>query len=122
MRLPSDEFVINIHKLRQMSLVVVHGALDLANIHLLADAVDYLGYREVPLLLDLTRVRYIDSTGLHFIRRVYDQYASKNVPFAMVANAMVRRLCGLLSLTTVIPIFATTTLARDHFVAAQSGH
>jgi len=122
MRLPSDEFVINVHKLRRMSLVVVCGAVDLTNIHLLADAVDHLGYREVPLLLDLTGVRYIDSTGLHLVRRVYDQCASKNVPFAMVANAMVRRLCALLSLTTVIPIFATTALARDHFGAEQSAH
>jgi anti-anti-sigma factor len=120
MRLPSDEFAITVHKLPQMSLIAVRGALDLTNIHLFADAVDHLGYREVPLLLDLTRVRYIDSTGLHFIRRVYDQCASKNVPFAMVANAMVRRLCGLLSLTTIIPIFANTALARDHFAAEQS--
>ena len=43
MRLPSDEFVISVHKLRRMSLIVVHGALDLTNIHVLADAVDHLG-------------------------------------------------------------------------------
>jgi anti-anti-sigma factor len=100
-----------------MSVVIVHGAIDLTNVHVLTEAVEHLVGREVPLLLDLTRVRHVDSTGLHFMRRVHDQCASKDVPFATVANPMVRRLCGLLALTTVIPIFANTTLARDHFVA-----
>lgn len=122
MRLPSDEFAITVHKLHRMSVIIVEGALDLTNIHVLADAVDHIVYREVPLLLDLTGVRYIDSAGLHFIRRVHDQCASTGVPFAMVANAMVRRLCGLLSLETVIPIFANTTLARDHFLAEWGAH
>jgi|AmaraimetFIIA100_FD_contig_61_7541865_length_1002_multi_5_in_0_out_0_2 anti-anti-sigma factor len=122
MRLASDEFVITVHKLHRMSVIIVRGALDLTNIHVLADAVDHIVYREVPLLLDLTGVRCIDSAGLHFIRQVHDQCAGKHVPFAMVANATVRRLCGLLSLETVIPIFANRTLARDHFVAEWGAH
>ncbi len=114
---PSDEFVMNVHKLHQMSLVIVHGEVDLANIHLLADAVDHLVCRKVPLLFDLTDVRYIDSTGLHFMRQVHERCARKHVPFAMVTSTMVRRICGLLSLETVIPIFPNATLARDHIVA-----
>jgi anti-anti-sigma factor len=121
MRVPSsDELIINVHKLRQMSIIVVHGAVDLTNIHMLVDAVDHLVFRDVPLLFDLTKVGYIDSTGLRFIRRVHQQCANKGVLFAIVANGMVRRLCGLLSLETIIPIFANVGLARDHFVAEMA--
>jgi anti-anti-sigma factor len=111
---PSDEFDIKVHKLDEISIIIVHGEIDLANIHLLADAVDHAVCRAVPLLFDLIRVRYIDSSGLHFMRQVHEQCATKHIPFAMVTNTMVRRICGLLSLETVIPIFPSTTLARDH--------
>lgn len=116
----TDDFVMDVHKLRQMSLVILHGEVDLARIHLLADAVDHLVCRKVPLLFDLTNVRYIDSTGLHFMRQVHEQCEREHVQFAMVTSALVRRLCGLLSLEAVIPIFPTTTLARDH-IAAEWG-
>lgn len=112
----SAEFDVMVHNLHHMGIVIVRGAIDLANIHLLEDAVDHVAYREVPLLLDLANVRYIDSTGLHFIQQVHEQCASKHVPFAVVANAIVRRLSGLLSLDAVVAMFPDTTLAREHLV------
>ena len=112
-----DEFCITVHKLHQLSLITMRGEIDLANVHLLAGAVEHLGRREVPLLFDLTQVRYIDSTGLHFLRQAQEQCARQHVPFAVVTNAVVRRLCGLLSLEALIPIFQDATSARDHIFA-----
>lgn len=113
----SEDFVINVHKLQQTSLIIVRGEIDLANIHILADAVDHLVRREVPLLFDLTKVRYIDTVGLHFLRRVHEQCARQHVPFAVVTNRRVRRVCGLFSLDTLIPMFPNMTLARDNMAA-----
>ncbi|HLJ59497.1 MAG TPA: STAS domain-containing protein [bacterium] len=116
-----DDLATKVHKLREMSVVVAYGEVDLTNVHLLKDLLDHLSAREVPLLLDLAKVRYIDSAGLELLMQTYQHCRAQGMPFAVVAEPLVRRTFSVLSLETVLSVFDNAASAREHLVAEWWG-
>ena len=106
--------------LPKMSVLILRGEIDLSNVKTLEDGIGHLFRRDLPLLLDLSGVRYIDATGLNLLSRTHDACRMRRIPFAVVANSLIRRICGVLSLQTSLktgfPIFPTATLAQQYLL------
>ena len=71
----------------------------------------------LPLLVDLRGIRYLDSSAIHLLPCTRELHSRKQTPFAIVANPIVHRICGVLGLETRIAIFCDTAQAYDHFGA-----
>ena len=107
---------VKTHSVSAVRYVIARGDIELANVHVLSEPLDRVLARTAPVLLDLTGVRYTDSTGLNFLLRIHDRSRQKYIPFAVAANPLLRRICGVLSLQTVFPIFSNTTLAHEYLI------
>ncbi|GEM_PF-852981 len=114
-RFRDDLLDVKIYKRSDMNVIAAKGEIDLSNISVVEDAIDDVLARDLPLLLDFTGLRYIDSTGLNVLARVNERARQRRVPFAIAANPTVRRILGVLSLHTVFPVFPDTAQAREYF-------
>ncbi len=119
MKFRDDMLEVKVYQLSDMSVVAASGEIDLSNIGVVENAVSMVFDRDLPLLLDFTGLRYIDSTGLRVLTEISDRCQMRQTPFAVAADTAVRRICGVLSLETVFPIFPNPTLAREYFFARE---
>ncbi len=116
------ELSIKTRRLQTVTLIAVQGEVDLANFQTLGSVLGAAVGGDSPVLLDLTKVRYIDSTGLGLLLRMHEDCHAKRIPFVVAANPLVRRICNVLSLQTVVPIFDHVRSARAHLEAVQARH
>ena len=94
------------------SIVRASGEIDVPNVHLLAEMLEAaLGDRRT-IIVDLTGVSNIDSTGLNVLIRMHEQCALRNVSMAVVYTSQnLRRIFSVLSLENVLRIFPTVDWA-----------
>jgi anti-anti-sigma factor len=117
-----DELLhVKVYKLSEMSVIAAAGELDISNISALVSVVDGLFVRNLPLLIDFNELKYIDSMGVNTLVHIHERCTSKRIPFSVVANQVVRRILGVMSLQDLFSVFDNTTLAREYFAAAQRG-
>jgi anti-anti-sigma factor len=114
-----DGLHYKVFRLPDVSLITVQGEIDLANAHVFGSALSQLSSRGLPVLVDLTKIQYIDSTGIHALLRAHEQCRTNGVPFAVATNRLVQRICAAVSLDHKFRIFANIPLARGHFAARR---
>lgn len=93
-------------------IVRVSGEIDLPNVHLLAEMLEAALDDRRTIIVDLTGVSNIDSTGLNVLIRMHEQCALRKVNMAVVYTSQtLRRIFSVLSLENVFRIFPTVDAA-----------
>lgn len=98
------------------------GELDIASAPWLRETLlSTLNTRSSPLVIDLSELTFIDSTGLNALVAGYNRAKQLERPYAVAGmrrnTATVFRITAL---DTVIPIYATASDARDNLVDPTS--
>ena len=93
-------------------IVRVSGEIALPNIHLLAEMLDAALSDRRTIIVDLTGVSTIDSTGLNVLIRAHEQCGLRRTIMAVVFTSQtLRRIFSVLSLENVFRIFPTVDAA-----------
>ena len=97
------------------NVVTVRGEIDLSNVHALEEVCDRgLRSSSLPLIIDLSRVAYIDSTGLNTLIKVHERCHARRVEFAVTfTSRLMWRIFSVLSLQEKIQIFPTVQAATE---------
>lgn len=102
----------------------LRGEIDLAN----ARAIGSLVTGAVPneaagVVLDLSDVTYLDSSGVHLVFDLSERVASRQQRLALVVpeNARIRRVLDLVNVSAVLPVAATSAEAIGA-VRGGTGH
>jgi anti-sigma B factor antagonist len=85
----------------------VTGALDLCTAEHLASAVDhYLEQRATRLILDLRRLEYLDSEGIHALRRAQMRASTGGCQICLIrpSNRFVQRVLAMATLDQIVPV------------------
>jgi anti-anti-sigma factor len=93
------------HADEKTSFVVVRGEVDISNAHLLGSQI--MGYRRGEFIhVDLTGVRYMDSSGLKQLLAMHRLAAEceANLAVFIPENQALHRLFSTVGLTDVLPI------------------
>jgi anti-anti-sigma factor len=104
-------------------LISVEGELDLSTADRVRSPAESAIAAGRPMLLDLERCSFIDSTGLRFVLQIHDRLtkaAGPNAPMAVVASSEIRKFFSLTAIDQSVRVFTT----RDEAVAflrASSG-
>jgi len=94
-----------------VSRISIEGELDIATVEQVEPAADAAIAAERPVLVDLSKCPFMDSTGLHWVVLVHQaltEDAGLDAPMAIVARSS--GVLRLLSVTTIderIPVFRT---------------
>ena len=97
------------------TVISVAGELDLSATDHLAEAARAAVSASRPLVLDLSRCTFIDSSGLRFVLRLHHALAEDGKAVAVaVADGHVRKLFSLTAIDQTVPVFA----ARGDAVAS----
>jgi len=95
----------------EVSRISIEGELDIATVEQVEKAADAAIAAERPVLVDLAKCPFMDSTGLHWVVLVHQALANDvglDAPMAIVARSS--GVLRLLSVTTIderIPVFST---------------
>ena len=95
----------------EVSRISIDGELDIATVEQVERSADAAIKAERPVLVDLAKCPFIDSTGLHWVVLVHEALANDvglDAPMAIVARSS--GVLRLLSVTTIderIPVFGT---------------
>ncbi|HYM69915.1 MAG TPA: STAS domain-containing protein [bacterium] len=97
------------------NVVTVRGEIDLSNVHALEEVCDLgLMSSSLPLIVDLSHVGYIDSTGLNTLIKVHERCHVRRVEFAVAfTSRLMWRIFSVLSLQEKIRIFPTVKAATE---------
>jgi anti-anti-sigma factor len=100
----------------EVSRISIEGELDIATVELLERSADAAIAAGRPVLVDLAKCPFIDSTGLHWIVLVHEALAkdvSLETPMVILARSSgVRRLLSATTVDKRIPVFTTEEEAR----------
>jgi anti-anti-sigma factor len=113
-----DMVQIKLDLLSDLNVLTAHGEIDLANIHVLEETLNQLD-EALPLLLDFTGVRYMDSAAVHILFRTCDRHDIWHTPVALVTGGIIHRICMLAGLQTRLRLFADAMLAQQHFAVGR---
>ena len=95
----------------EVSRIAVEGELDLTTVELLEPSADAAIAAARPVLVDLSKCPFLDSTGLRLILIIHEGLADATelgTPMAIVARSPgVRRLFSVTSIDRRIPVVAT---------------
>lgn len=102
-------------KLETTTVVTVRGDVDLSNVHALEEICDQgLRSSSLPLIVDLSHVAYIDSTGLNTLIKVHERCHVRRVEFAITfTSRLMWRIFSVLSLQEKMRIFPTVKAATE---------
>ena len=95
----------------EVSRITIEGELDIATVEQVEKSADAAIAAERPVLVDLAKCPFMDSTGLHWVVLVHEALANDvglDAPMAIVARSS--GILRLLSVTTIderIPVFRT---------------
>ncbi len=95
----------------EVSLISIEGELDIATVEQVEKAADAAIAARRPVVVDLAKCPFMDSTGLHWIVLVHQALSHElglDAPMAIVARSS--GILRLLSVTTIderIPVFRT---------------
>lgn len=100
----------------EVSRISIEGELDIATVEQLEKPADAAIAAGRPVLVDLAKCPFMDSTGLHWIVLVHEALAKDvdlETPMVIVARSSgVRRLLSATTVDTRIPVFTTDEEAR----------
>jgi anti-sigma B factor antagonist len=101
-----DELDVHIHEVGPFDVVAVTGEIDVASVDMLRDRVlPLVGKPEPRLIIDLSGVTFMDSTGLSLLVAVRRRLPD-GAPLLIVGAApQIARLFQITSLNKVFPLF-----------------
>lgn len=108
-----------------VSRISIEGELDIATIEQVEKSADAAIAAERPVLVDLAKCPFMDSSGLHWVVLVHEALAKDvglDAPMAIVARSS--GILRLLSATTIderIPVFASDEEALRALVEGAPG-
>ena len=96
-----------------VEVVAVSGEIDIASAPRLITALnDAVGNCEQPVIVDLTGVGFMDSTGLALLQNAHRRLARRGTGFAVVcADGPVRRVFTITDMVDVLQVRGTLTEA-----------
>jgi anti-sigma B factor antagonist len=93
-------------RLEHVNLVRVQGEIDVSNIYVPQDVLAQALRDRLPLVIDLSRVTYLDSTALNVLMGIRDRCRIMDVDLALVFTSQaMREVFSALSLHEVFNIF-----------------
>ena len=113
-------FVVSALEVGPAAGLAVRGEVELATAPELTAALD-AAIRESagPFVIDLSRVDFLDSSGIHCLVRARALLGREDRPLRVVCPAgAARRTLGLAGLDELLPIYAST----DELMASWAGH
>lgn len=94
------------------TVIKVSGEIDLATVSTLKSALAALGTTTTPVVIDLTEVGFIDSTGLSAIIIGYRRAKELQRPYCLVGlRPSVAKVFKVTGVNELIPIYATLSEA-----------
>ena len=106
----SDELSITHRTLDGAELISVAGELDVATAPELALRIEALTDSARPLIIDLTDVLFIDSSGLHAL---FSEAVSTSRLLLVCPPGNVKRVLDIVNIDKAIPVFSTLNEARQ---------
>ena len=96
------------------NVVAIRGEVDLSNVHVLEETCTRALKSSLPLIVDLTTVPYIDSTGLNALMKIQARCQARKVEFAVAfTSKLLSRIFSVLSLQEKLRIFPTVEVAIE---------
>jgi anti-anti-sigma factor len=106
-------------------LICVEGELDLGTVKQVESAAEAAISERCPVLLDLSKCPFIDSTGLRLVLQIHRSLtngAGSSAPMAIVVRSPgVRKLFSLTAIDRSIPVFQAREEALDSLGASRGG-
>lgn len=99
------------------TVAVPEGDIDLGTVEDLASRIERgVGNDSSGLVLDLSRVTYLDSTGLRLLFRLSRQLASRQQALRVVVppDSLLRPLLSLAGVGSAVPLFSSSVQALEH--------
>jgi anti-sigma B factor antagonist len=95
----------------QLTVLVLEGEVDASSVGELTSALDKAAQRKMPVILNVSNLGYIDSSGF---RAIYQ--ASEHTPVSIVISpgSVLSRTIRLAGISTKIPIFPDLDTASTH--------
>jgi anti-anti-sigma factor len=105
-----------------VEVVAVSGEIDIASApRLITGLNDAVGNCELPVIVDLTEVAFMDSTGLALLLNAHRRLARRGKGFAVVcADGPVRRVFTITDMVDVLQVHETFAEARAAALEATS--
>lgn len=100
-------------------VVGVRGEIDLANAHVLQTVLDRATHDGRPVVVDLEKTSYIDSTGLHLL--VKARSASRTHMVVAFRSELISRIFSVLSLQDLIAVYPSVEAAVDALSPMKGG-
>jgi anti-anti-sigma factor len=95
-------------KLDGRVFVQMEGRFDFATRKIFKDAMDEAIKEEMPIVLDLARVSFVDSSALGLLVISHQNLKHKKIPFSLVnPQTYVRQVLDLANVAKMIPIYQT---------------
>lgn len=89
-------------------LVQMDGRFDFATRKIFKDAMDEAMREGIPIVLDLGRVSFVDSSALGLLVISHQNLKNKKIPFCLVnPQTYVRQVLDLANVAKMIPIYGT---------------
>jgi anti-anti-sigma factor len=106
----------------QVEVVSVSGEIDIASApRLITGLNDAVGSCELPVIVDLTQVGFMDSTGLALLLNAHRRLARRGKGFSVVcAESPVRRVFTITDMVDVLQVRPTLAEARAAALEATS--
>ena len=109
------EFTMSRESLEHCELLTLAGELDLAAAPAVTDAVDTLTDPTRPLVIDLTGLTFIDSTGIHALVHATPQEGTISL---VCEPGNVRRVLEMTRIDRVVPVYESLDAALSEQNAA----
>ncbi len=114
--MPGDFLTVATEARDQVTVLFLEGEADATSAAQLHSALDKAAQRKLPVILDVSRLDYIDSSGF---RVVYQASEHTSVSIVVAADAVLSRTVRLAGISTRIPVFPDLDAAMEH--AANTG-
>jgi anti-sigma B factor antagonist len=104
------------------SVVTLAGEIDLSTVTTLRSVLEHAVQQERPVIVDMSRVAYIDSSGLAELVALYRLAQRRGQRFSLAApSRLLAKLLQLTRLTETIPTYPTVDAAVDAGAAGGGG-
>jgi anti-sigma B factor antagonist len=124
---PSSAFLVAYEKHQDVAVLDARGEIDLGTAPILREALrPVLEHETGPVVVDLSKVSFMDSTGVHVLVDTLRPLGLQNRRFAIVCreDGQVHRLLGLVGLLDALTVHrsrASAVIGGDDVVRAEPG-
>jgi anti-sigma B factor antagonist len=116
--MPGDLLTVFIDAKDQATVLSLEGEVDASSVGELDRALGQAAQRKMPVILDVSNLGYIDSSGF---RAIYQ--ASEHIAISIVVSpgSVLSRTIRLAGISTKIPVFPDTGTASTHAANIKPG-